>query len=171
MAAAATPKRTKPNWELQHRVFCVKHYYKCGSFKSIGEQFQTFFEMDKSPGKSVIQDWVNKFEKFGTVLNLNSKCDERPTHSGRPRIRTEQVVDMVRESVEQSPKRSVRRRSQSLNLSYGTCRRVIVDDLEKYPYRIQTKQKLNVADKAKRKAMSTKMLDKMEKNPKFKDRV
>ena len=54
---------------------------------------------------------------------------------------------MVQESVERSGKRSLRRRSQSLNLSMSTGRKVIVADLNKYPYRIQTKQKLIVADK------------------------
>ena len=56
---------------------------------------------------------------------------------------------MVQESVERSPKRSLRRRSQSLYLSMLTGRKVImiVADLNKYSYRIQTKQKLIVADK------------------------
>ena len=79
---------------------------------SVEEQFRAFFETDKSPGKSRIWDSVNKFEKFGTVLNLNTMSDERPTHSERPRVCTEEVVDMVRESVEQSPKRSVRPKHQ-----------------------------------------------------------
>lgn len=167
MSAETTPKKKKPNWEVQHRIFCVKNYYKCGSYKKISEQFHTIFEMDRAPPKSVIQDWVNKFEKFGSVLNLNTKTPDRSSHSGRPRTRTQEVIDKVRESVEQSPKRSLRRRSQALNLSVETCRRVIVDDLKQYPYRIQTKQKLTVADKTKRKAMAEKMLDKMEVNPKF----
>ena len=49
----------------------------------------------------------------------------------------------------------------SLNLSMSTGRKVIVVDLNKYPYRIQTKQRLTVADK---KDMSEKMA---EKNQKF----
>ena len=54
---------------------------------------------------------------------------------------------MVQESVERSPKRSLRHRSQSLNLSMLTGRKLIVADWNKYPYRMQTKQKLTVADK------------------------
>ena len=54
---------------------------------------------------------------------------------------------MVQESVERSPKRSLRRRSQSLNLSMLTGRKLIVADWNEYPYRVQTKQKLTVADK------------------------
>ena len=82
------------------------------------------------------------------------------SHSGRPRTRRQQIVEMIRESVERSPKRSLRRRSQSLNLSMSTGKKVIVEDLSKYPYRIQTKQKLTVADK---KDMADKMADKNQK--------
>ena len=68
---------------------------------------------------------------------------------------------MAQESVERSQKRSLRRRSQSLNLSISTGRKGNVTDLNKYPYRIQTKKKLAVADK---KDMAGKMA---EKNQKF----
>ena len=51
--------------------------------------------------------------------------------------------------------------AKSLNLSMSTGRKVIVVDLDKYPYRIQTKQKLTVTDK---KDMAEKMA---EKNQKF----
>ena len=67
---------------------------------------------------------------------------------------------MIQESVERSPKRSLRRLSQSLNLSMSTGRKVIVKDFNKYPYHIQTKRKLTVAD---RKDMAEKMADKNQK--------
>ena len=157
MSAERTTKETIPNWELHHWIFCVKTYCKCGSVKKILEQFHTFFEIDRELHKSVIQDWVSKFETYGTAVNLNKKSSDRFSHSGRPRTRTQQIVEMVQESVERNPKRSLRRRSQSLNLSMPTGRKVIVADLNKYQYRIQTKQKLTVADK---KDMAEKMAEK-----------
>ena len=112
-----TPLKTAmPNWELQRRIFCVKWYFKCASFKKNKEQFGAFFVLDKAPEKPIIQRWVKKFETFGTVGNLNSKSVNHTT--GR-----------YRESVKQSPKRSLRKRCQSLDLSFETCRRVIVEDL------------------------------------------
>ena len=110
--------------------------------------------------KSVIQDWFSKFGTYGTAVNHNKKSSDRFSHSGRPRTRTQQIVDMIQESVERSPKRSLRRRSQSLNFSMSTGRKVIVEDLNKYPYRIQTEQKLIVANK---KDMAEKMADKNQK--------
>ena len=144
-----------PNWELHHRIFCVKNYYKCGLVEKISEQFHTFFEIDRELHKS-----VSKFETYGSAVNLNKKSSDRFSYSGRPRTRTQQIVEMIQESVERSPKRSLRRRSQSWNFSMSTGRKVIVEDLNKYPYRIQTKQKLTVADK---KDMVEKMADKNQK--------
>ena len=113
-------RETIPNWELHYRIFRVKNYYKCGSVKKISEHFHTFFEIDRELHKSVTQDWVSKFETYGTAVNLNKKSSDRFSHFGRPRTCTKQIVVVVQESVERSPKRSLRRRSQSLNLSIST---------------------------------------------------
>ena len=51
--------------------------------------------------------------------NLNAASENRPSHSGRPKKRTAKLVESVRESLQQSPKRSVRKRSQSLGESAG----------------------------------------------------
>ena len=120
MSAERITKKTIPNWELHHRILRVKNYYKCGSVKKIPEQFHTFFEIDRQLHKSVTQDWVSKFETYGTAVNLNKESSDCFSHSGRPRTRTRQIVVMVQESVERSPKQSLRRRSQSLNLSMST---------------------------------------------------
>ena len=114
MSAERITKETISNWELHHCIFCVKNYFKCGSFKKISEQFHTFFEIDIELHKSVIQgqDWVSEFETYGTAVNLNKICSDRFSHSRRPRARTQQIVEMVQESVERSPKRSLRRRSK-----------------------------------------------------------
>ena len=160
MTAERIAKETILNSELHHRILCVKNYYKCGLVEKISERFHTFFEIDRELHKSVIQDWVSKFETYGTAINLNKKSSDRFSHSGRPRTRTQQIVEIIQESVERSPKRSFRCRSQSLNFSMSTGRKVIVEDLNKYSYRIQTKQKLTVADK---KDMAEKMADKNQK--------
>ena len=118
MSAEMITKETIPNWELHHRIFCVKNYYKCGSVKNSSEQFHTFFEIDRELHKSVIQDWVRKFESYGTVVNLNKKSSDRFSYSGRPRTRTQQIVEMVQESVDRSPKRSLRRRSKTFEFEH-----------------------------------------------------
>ena len=125
------------------------------------------FECEKAPSKSRIQNWVDQFEKYGTVENLNAANENRPSHSGRPKKRTAELVESVRESLQESPKRSVRKRSQSLGMSRETCRRVLVNDIKAYPYRIQTLQTLTASDKKQRNAMAVKMLEKIEGTPGF----
>ena len=125
------------------------------------------FECEKAPSKSRIQNWVDHFEKYGTVENLNAANENRPSHSGRPKKRTAELIKSVRESLHQSPKRSVRKRSQSLSMSRETCRRVLVNDIRAYPYRIQTLQTLTISDKKQRKAMAVKILEKIEETPSF----
>ena len=89
-------------------------------------QFHTFFEIDRELHKSVIQNWVSKFETYGTAVNPNMKSPDRFSHSGRPRTCTQQIVEMIQESVERSPKRSLRRRSkifefEDVNWQKGDC--------------------------------------------------
>ena len=104
MTAEKITKETIPNWELHHHIFCVKNYYKYGSVKKISEQFHTFFEEGRELHKSVIQDWISKFETYRTAVNLNNKSSDRFSHCGRPRTRTQQIVEMVLESDEWSKK-------------------------------------------------------------------
>ena len=84
-------------------------------------------------------------DEFGTVENVKKASDDKQTHSGRPRKRTPAVIEVVRVSVENSPKRSVRKRFQSLNLSFSTTQRILKDDFNKYPYHIQMAHKIKVS--------------------------
>ena len=79
------------------------------------------FNEPKPPSKSFIFDWIKKFEQRGTVKNLNSKSGDRLSHSGRKTIRTDEVIEAVRKSVLNSPKRSTRKRlsQDSLGLLEG----------------------------------------------------
>ena len=162
MAEATHVKACKPNWKLEHRVFCVEFYFKHGSFKKVNELFHVKFETASSPCKSVIQAWIDHFRTYGTVLNLNVKDDKRPTHSGRPRKRTAELIDDIREAVGNSPKRSIRKRSQTLGITPTTLWRVLKHDLRVFPYRIRTSQKLTNADIAKRLTMAVKLVAKVE---------
>ena len=122
MAESMTVSTLRPQWELGQRIHCVKFYYKTDSFKKTQDNFMCQFECEKAPSKSRIQNWVDHFEKYETVENLNAASENCPSHSGHPKKRTAELVKSVRESLQQSPKRSVRKRSQSLGMSRETCR-------------------------------------------------
>ena len=70
MSAERTTKETIPNWELHHRIFCVKNYYKCGSVKKISEQFHAFFDIDRELHKSVIKTESVSLRRMGLRLTL-----------------------------------------------------------------------------------------------------
>ena len=105
MAESTTVSTPRPQWELGQRIYCVKFYYKTSSFKKTQDSFMHQFECEKAPSKSRIQNWVDHFEKYGTVENLNAASENRPGHSGRPKKRTAELVESVRESLQESPKR------------------------------------------------------------------
>ena len=98
--------------------------------------------MENVPPKSTVQGWINKFDGFGTVGNVNRASDYKQTHSGISRKHTPAVIEAVRVSVENSPKRSVRKRFQSLKYSFSTTQRILKDDLNKYHHIIQMAYKI-----------------------------
>ena len=58
------------------------------------------FECEKAPSKSRIQNWVDHFEKYGTVGNPNAASENSPSHYGRPKKRTDELIESVRESLQ-----------------------------------------------------------------------
>ena len=76
-------------------------------------------------------------------------------------------VDAVRDSVGRSPKKSLRRRSQELGLSRSSVHKILKNDLQLYPYRIQIKQTLTQNDMTKCVEMCQWFESKIEENPDF----
>ena len=146
-------------------------YYKLHSYNAVQNKFSQDFNEPKAPSKSIIYGWIKKFEQEGTVKNLNSKLDGRLSHSGRKKIRTDEVIEAVRQSVLHSPKRSTRKRCQLVGLSRTTLLRVLHDDLRLYAYHIQIHQKLANADKVKRFEMAKWLLAKIDTSKTFLDHL
>src|SRR6185437_1012909 len=97
------------------------------------------------PNKSTIHRLVKKFHSHGQVTN------QRKGNCGRKRSKcTPENVDRVRAAVGKSPKKSVRRASQQLQLSVGTVHTILTKFLKLYPYKIQIEQPLKQNDKLRR---------------------
>ena len=92
MADVCPETPQKPQWILQNRIFSLKKYWQTGPFKAVEKEFCAHFETENEPPKSTVQGWINMFDEFGTVGNVNKASDDRPTHSGRPRKRTLAVI-------------------------------------------------------------------------------
>ena len=91
---------------------------KLGATKNARPNLHTNLKQ-KYPDKKRIEAWVKKFEKFGTVENLNKKSDRQESHSGRKRLRDEAMIERVRNDIENSPKRSTRKRCQFSAICWG----------------------------------------------------
>ncbi|GFY76642.1 hypothetical protein TNIN_11601 [Trichonephila inaurata madagascariensis] len=85
------------------------------------------------------KDWVlsfisyhllKSFAELGSVAN-------RPGRGAYGNIRTEDNVEIVRQSVVDDPSVSTRRRSSQLGISRMTLRRILKLDLKMYPHKIQ----------------------------------
>ena len=78
--------------------------------------FKKEFKACEAPVRKTILKWVKQFRSLRTIESLNTNFEDGPTTSGRPRVRTEEVIATVKESVENSPKRSLCHRAQCLGL-------------------------------------------------------
>ena len=159
-------------WATAKKSYIVEKYLKYKSFAKAQNDFKRHFHSKDSPSKQLITYWVKKFRKYGTVHNLNVKNPAKESHSGRPRsVRNQANIDNVSESVGRSPKKSLRRRGQELNISRSSLKVILVKDLNMYPYRIQIKQSLTNADMVKRTETCQWFADKLEEDETFLDDV
>ena len=78
------------------------------------------------PQKSQIYCWVDKFQTIGPVNNLNKKA-ENPRSGRKLTARCSDNMNVVRDSVGRSPKKSLRRCFQELDLS-----RVLYDKVNQF---------------------------------------
>ena len=156
-----------PRWTTEHKTFCVIGYFETKSYLSVRDNFQAKFQIDP-PAKSTIVKWVLKFKTKGTVWNVNSKTHFNQTHSGR--LKTARIpdnIERVRDSVNQNPGTSIRRRSQELGLARESLRLILEDDLKLHPYRIQIKHSMTDSDKEKRVLMCEWFRDMLQEDPDF----
>ena len=148
-----------PQYSLPERVWLVEHYYKSfghgrnggPSVKMVMSDFREHFGKDP-PTKANIFQMLRKYHQDGTLRNLNSP------RSGRPRtVRTNENHGIVFEKIVRSPKKSIRRTSRELHLSFSSTRRII-SDLGAHSYRIQILQSLTANDIVLRRQYCERML-------------
>ena len=129
------------SWSVAHRIAGVRFYYKTKSIiqtqRHLGQQFN-IPQHGTIPSHNAILAWVHKFEDTGGVTDI--------AH-GAPRTgRTEENVRRVRESFQQSSRRSPRQQSRILGISRRSLGRIL-QDIKFHPYKIQIAQKFYPRDK------------------------
>lgn len=87
------------------------------------------------PGGNAIRRWPRALENTGLTLT--------PSAIGRPRtVRSPENVTLVRNAIEQSPRRSARRHAVALSMSSRSLRRILHKDLQFHPYKMVVIQEL-----------------------------
>ncbi|PSN41601.1 hypothetical protein C0J52_17604, partial [Blattella germanica] len=126
-------------------------------------EFRRFYNLGRHgvvPSKHAIKGWINNFEETGSALK------KKPT--GRPRsARTPQNIDVVRESVLRSPRRSIRKQSAAVGMSRESVRRILRLDLKFHPYKLQIVQELKENDYQLRLGFCQEMITKINNDDEF----
>lgn len=146
-------------WSSAHRAFVVETYFKSGDSVVVTQrQFRRHFNVPcggRIPSRNTIKLWVQNFRSTGSTLK------QKP--EGRPRsVRTPDNVERVRQAVQTSPHRPMRRQAAALRMSDRSVRRILHMDLHYHPYKIAIVQQLKPHDYANRQRFSQEMIDLMD---------
>jgi len=98
---------------VEEHMFLVERVFRHGGeyTQGVQQRFQAQFLETKVPHCNAVWQLIQKFKASGSV------CDA--TRSGRPSILTEKKVLDISDRVLQSPKKSIRKLSQQVDVSYG----------------------------------------------------
>jgi len=129
-------------WSGAQSAFAVKAFYKNGDSLAIAQsEFRREFGIHRSrvvPSAHVIKTWVRNFEATGSTLKTKGGSVKT--------VRTPDNIAVVKEAIERSPHRSARRHSVSLGLSEASVRRILHNNLNFFPYKIQVTHALRERD-------------------------
>lgn len=126
------------------RIFVVKTYYKQNESPTVTVRvLRGILGRNAAPNESSVRRLISKFETTGSVINIKK--------TGRRRlVRTDENIAIVNDSVTVSPTRSIRRRSQQLNLSSTSLQRILSKDLHMHAYKVQLTQEVKPTDHGRR---------------------
>ena len=141
-------------WTAQHRAFIVEAYFKNGDSAITTRLFRRNFNIrhGRVPCRNTIKEWVQNFRENASAL-------KRKPRGRIPMVRTPENVDKLRMAIVKSPRRSVRRHSAAIGLSYCSVRRILHKDLNLHPYKTAIVQELNDHDMANRRISSEQLLE------------
>ena len=142
-------------WSGEHRAFVVEQLVKIDeSVVATQHSFRRHFSLnrhDPVPTGKTIRRWVSNFRQTSSALNRRS---------GRPRTRTaEENVTAAADSIEQSPRRSLRKHAFAWNMSATSVHRILHRSLHMHPYKIMVVQELSESDYETRTNLSRDVLE------------
>lgn len=91
-----------------------------------------------------LSNCVGVFRETGSVGHKS--------RTGRPTVRSEQVINDVRQRMVNEPTKPLKHLSQEIGLSYGTCQKIVKKNLHMHPYKMQSHQAILPVDYPRRRA-------------------
>jgi transposase len=145
---------------IKEKVHCVLEHAKTSSVTVVQRHFRTKFAKE-APHCHNIKRWVKQFEKTGCL------CKGKST--GQPSVNNE-VVENIRATYVQSPRKSTYHASRELNVPQATVWRVLRKRLQFKPYKFQMIQALKPTDRPKRRQFCVDLKERLEVDG-FEDRL
>lgn len=146
------------------RAFCLGAFHRNNDSATIARRkFREYPKLRTFNDYTTVQtikNWVQKFEDTGSTLVKQ--------RSGRPRTRTEEIIDIVQESVRKNPTQSIRKHSSALTMPRSTLPRILKKDKKFHTYKIQLVQELKATDPTNRLNFVNEMMNNLSS---FKQRV
>ena len=125
-------------------ILIVKTFCQKGERATqVVQKLRTIFGRNQAPCESAVRRLVTKFETTGLVLTV--KLPEREHF-----CQTEEQIVLVQNSVIASPRKSIRRRSQELDIPTSSLHLILHKKLQMHTYKIQFTQNLKPADHGRR---------------------
>ena len=130
-------------WDTADRAAAVKMYYREGSIVERSQRpLRRELGWRRIPVRRELKCWARRFEETGSVA--------RATHQGsRLRISSE-TISKVKLAIFRNPRLSVRQLSVRTGVRRSTVHKILQQQLQLHPYKLQHVQHLKRGDKAKR---------------------
>lgn len=134
------------HYSIEDRVFIVESYIKCDqNYTLTMRKWSSEHKNRAKPSHSTVETLYGKWKRTGSV------GDDVEARSSKTRTaRTPELVESAKQIVEEQPTISSRRLSQRLKISQSTAMKLLKEDLECFPYKVQVAQQLTNAAVEKR---------------------
>ena len=118
-------------YSKEQKIKIVEWWFETKCYTTVRRRYAREFNVHhvKDLQQKFIQYTVQKFTTKGTVLDCRKEKAGAPITSRSPAN-----VDRVRASVQQSPKKSLRHRSQELGISVASLQQMPMKDLNNFAY-------------------------------------
>jgi hypothetical protein len=141
-----------------------KRFFKNNDSTTVTQRvFRRHFDILKNgnvPTRQTILNWVTQFRTTASIVNKKPRT-----------VRTPENLRRVAHAFQPSPQCSARRHSMALHLIPRTVRRILHEDLNFHPFKIQVVQQLLPRDLNQRSECCRKLLQMIERTPQFLDHL